>query len=181
MLSRFHELVEEHQHRVFGFAAYYLRNQEEAEDVTQEVLLRLWRNIERVEPEKAGAWLTRVTRNACFDCLRSRRSRGRIFQAGLDCEAIEAADGADSPEQALAARDVDRLLKEAVAALDEPYRSIALLREVQGRSYQEIADALELPLNTVKTYLHRARRRLREHLRPAAKNPPGGQSYAQTA
>ncbi len=174
MLSRFHELVEVHQHRVFGFATYYLRSQEEAEDVTQEVLLRLWRNIETVEPEKAGAWLARVTRNACFDCLRSRRTRGRIFETGIDAATLDAPDGGESPEESLAAQDLDRLLKRAVAALDEPYRSIALLREVQGRSYQEIADALELPLNTVKTYLHRARRRLREHLREV-------HSYAQTA
>jgi RNA polymerase sigma-70 factor (ECF subfamily) len=162
MLRRFHDLVEEHQHRVFTFACYYLGNHEEAEDVTQEVLLRLWRNIERVEPETAGAWLVKVTRNACYDALRGRRSRGRVFQEGVEGAAEEAGDPTARPEAALLAWDVARHLRRALAALPDPYRTIAILREVQGKSYQEIAEALDMPLNTVKTYLHRARRRLRE-------------------
>jgi RNA polymerase sigma-70 factor (ECF subfamily) len=165
MLRRFHALVEEHQHRVFTFATYYLGSREEAEDVTQEVLLRLWRNIERVETEMAGAWLLRVTRNACFDALRSRRSHGRLFQSGLDEATAEAGDGGPRPDSALEAWDVKRHLARALAALEDPYRTIAILREVEGKSYQEIAEALDMPLNTVKTYLHRARRKLRELMR----------------
>lgn len=173
MLGRFRTLVEEHQHRVFGFAAYYLGDHAEAEDVTQEVLLRLWRNVEKVEMEKAGAWLTQVTRNACFDRLRSRRVERRYFvAAGPEGEMPEAPDRGESPEEALAARDLDRLLRRAVATLEEPYRSIALLREVEGRSYQEIAEVMEMPLNTVKTYLHRARRRLRDELREVRRDAP---------
>lgn len=164
MLERFRGLVEAHQHQVYNLAVYLLGNSAEAEDVAQEVLLKLWHHIERVEPVKAGAWLTRVTRNACYDQLRGRRSRQRVFQDGLD-GVVEAADGNDSPEQLASSRDTDRLLQQALAGLEEPYRSIAVLREVQEKSYLEIADAMEMPLNTVKTYLHRARRRLREALK----------------
>lgn len=165
MLRLFHDLVGEHQHRVFTFACYYLGDREEAEDVTQEVLLRLWRNIDRVDPGMAGAWLLKVTRNACLDALRSRKSRRRLFVAGLDETAAESADPDDRTEAALLSWDVQRHLRRAVAALEDPYRTIAILREVQGKSYQEIAATLDMPLNTVKTYLHRARRKLREGMR----------------
>ncbi len=164
MLERFRGLVEAHQHQVYTLAVYVLGNTAEAEDITQEVMLKLWHHVERVECDKAGAWLTRVTRNACYDLLRSRRSRRRLFQDGLDTVA-EATDGSRSPEQQVSAGESDRLLREALAGLDEPYRTIAVLREVQEKSYLEIAEAMDLPLNTVKTYLHRARRRLREALK----------------
>ncbi len=169
MLDRFRELVAEHQHRVYGFATYYLGNPSEAEDVTQEVLLRLWRSLEQVDPATAGAWLMRVTRNACLDSLRSRRSRGKLFVDGLDGPAVVATSREDDPEQALRRRDLEQALLRALANEAEPYRTIALLREVQEMSYQEIAEVTALPLNTVKTYLHRVRRRLRgalaEHLK----------------
>lgn len=164
MLRRFGDLVEEHQHRIFGFARYYLGNVHDAQDATQEVLLRLWRHIERVEPECAGAWLTRVTRNVCFDSLRGRRARRKVFDDGSDTFELEVADPTSSPQENAEATDLDRRLRRALATLEDPYRSIAILREIEDRSYQEIADAMDLPLNTVKTYLHRARRRLREEL-----------------
>lgn len=164
MLRRFDDLVERHQHRIFGFAAYYLGNSDDARDATQEVLLRLWNNIERVEPDCAGAWLTRVTRNVCFDSLRSRRARRKVFDDGCDAAETEVADSTADPHQSAENTDLDRRLRRALATLEDPYRSIAILREIEDRSYQEIADAMDLPLNTVKTYLHRARRRLREEL-----------------
>lgn len=174
MLGRFRKLVEQHQHRVYTFSYYFLGNKAEAEDVTQEVLLRLWRHIESVEPESAGAWLTRVTRNACYDALRKRRTHGRVFADGLDDEDVaRAADGGRSPEEAVSDAEVRRRFEEALEKVAEPYRSIVILREVQGLKYRQIADALELPLNTVKTYLHRARRKLREELREVY-------SYAET-
>jgi len=165
MLDRFRELMEEHQGRVFTFACYYLGNREEAEDVTQEVLLRLWRHLDKVETETAGAWLARVTRNACYDHLRSQRSRRKLFTEGLNEEMSTASDPGPRPDAGLVTWDVARHLKRALAELDEPYRSIVVLREVRELKYEEISEVMEIPLNTVKTYLHRARRKLREKLR----------------
>jgi RNA polymerase sigma-70 factor, ECF subfamily len=164
MGDRFRELVAEHQHRVYTFATYFLGNPAEAEDVTQEVLLRLWRHLDQVEPSTAGAWLIRVTRNACLDSLRSRKSHGRLFLDGLEGKAEQAMDRGIDPEQALVRRDLQRALLAALDGIGEPQRTIAILREVQDLSYQEIADAMEMPINTVKTYLHRTRRRLRGEL-----------------
>ena len=169
MLEAFRELVDRHRDRVYGFAYHHLGSREEAEDVTQEVLLRLWKHMDRVEPERAGAWLARVTRNACYDLLRGRRSRRRVFVEGGDAETREewmasAPDTAPAPDAGVATWDVARHLKKALGELDEPYRSIVILREIQGLKYDEISAALEMPLNTVKAYLHRARRRLRSSL-----------------
>src|SRR4051812_50216482 len=74
MLTAFEDTAQRYQRRVYSFARYLLSNREEAEDVTQEVLLRLWRHQDGVEEERLGAWLLRVTRNACYDLLRRRRS-----------------------------------------------------------------------------------------------------------
>ncbi|HXO18511.1 MAG TPA: sigma-70 family RNA polymerase sigma factor [Thermoanaerobaculia bacterium] len=160
--------VARHQRRVFSFAHYFLDNREEAEDVTQEVLLRFWRHGSGLDPDGVGAWLLRVTRNACYDQLRRRRSAAvNLPTAGFDVE--EAAESVAAPEpgpesQAVAA-DFRRRLQEALGRLPDPYRSVLILREIQDLSYQEISDLLELPLNTVRVHIHRGRQRLREELR----------------
>lgn len=164
MLERYRELVGEHRDRVYTLARALLRDREAAADVTQEVLIRLWRHL----PELQGnfsAWLARVTRNCCYDELRRRQSQHAAF--GMECPA-EALDdhaaGGPSPERLAASAELGRRLRTAVAELGEPYRSVILMREVQEMKYQEIAEALEIPLNTVKIQIHRARRLLRDRI-----------------
>ena len=74
MTTAFEGLAERYQDRIFSFARYLLSNREEAEEVTQEVLIRLWRHQDGLDLERVGSWILRVTRNACYDLLRSRRS-----------------------------------------------------------------------------------------------------------
>lgn len=175
MLERYRNLVDENQHRVFTFACYYLGDRQEAEDVTQEVLLRLWRHLDKVDETTATAWLTKVTKNACFDALRKRQTRNRFFDESAEPETFERApDGSARSDSSTAGWEIQRQLRKALRSLDEPYRSIVILREIQGHKYTEISDLLKMPLNTVKTYLHRARRKLREELREVY-------SYAQTS
>lgn len=164
-MTGFDSAVEQHQRRIFSFAYYLLHNREEAEDVTQEVLLRLFRHRRKVEPERMGAWLLRVTRNACYDLLRQRRTRYR-HTAEIDDEvACELPDSHTlSPEAQAGNAAFRRRLEEELRELSEPYRSVLILREIQGLKYREIADTLEMPLNTVRVHLHRGRRKLRERL-----------------
>ena len=161
----FEELVREHRDRVYTFALYSLKNREDAEDVTQEVLIRLWNHWRRLEGDYLKAWILRVTRNACVDAVRRRQTRGR-HEAATDDTALEAAPSqAPGPQsQAEGAEFRDRL-EAALAKLPEPHRSIVILREIQGLAYDEIAAAVDRPLNTVKVYLHRGRKMLREQLR----------------
>jgi RNA polymerase sigma-70 factor (ECF subfamily) len=161
-------LVDQHRHRIYTFAYYHLGNQEEAEDVTQEVLVKMWQHHETIDPGSLKAWLSRVTRNGCIDLIR-KRSRYRAMV--VPEEAIEAglkvsASGTDQ-DTVLDALDFRIELERALTTLEEPYRSIVILREIQEMKYDEISEALELPLNTVKVYLHRARRMLRARLREA--------------
>jgi len=161
----FHSAVQRHQRKVFTFARYLLSNREEAEDVTQEVLVRLWNNLDTVSPDRLGGWLLRVTRNLCYDRMRSRRSVGRFL-----CDATSDGIPADvpsrqpDPEILAGASQIGRRIIECIGRLKEPQRSAIILREIQGLSYRDIATALDLTESTVRITLYRARRSLRQHL-----------------
>ena len=173
MLTAFDDTVQRHRRRVYSFARYLLSNREEAEDVTQEVLLRLWRHQNGLDEERLSAWLLRVTRNACYDLLRKRRSDSAVLAAGsgLDGEeARQAATAEPDPQARAEATDFRRRLLAALAELGEPYKSVVILREVQGLPHREIGEALGIPEVTVRVHLHRGRRKLRERLRE--ESPP---------
>ena len=152
-----------YQNRVFGFAYHYLGNREEAEDVTQEVFIRLWKHRENIDEEQPLGWLLRVTRNASVDAIRRRKTYQR--SVSVNTELVDFAHGNQPlPDTNAESSDFRRHLLDAVEKLSEPYRSIVILREIQELKYQEISSSLELPLSTVKVYLHRARKMLRNQL-----------------
>jgi RNA polymerase sigma-70 factor (ECF subfamily) len=167
MLTAFEDTAQKYRRRVYSFARYLLSNREEAEDVTQEVLLRLWRHQRGLDEERLGAWLLRVTRNACYDLLRKRRSDAALAHgASLDDEeAREVASAEPDPQARAEAADFRRRLLAALSELEEPYKSTIILREVQGLPHREIGEALGIPEVTVRVHLHRGRRKLRERLR----------------
>ena len=165
MTKRFRRVVDEHRHRVYTFAFYSLGNKEEAEDVTQEVLVRLWKNWEGVKQETLPAWLTRVTRNACIDAVRRRQAYHKYVVSGGETEQmVQAVSNEPAPDTGVETLELRSQIETALALLQEPYRSIVILREIQNMKYEQISDTLDLPLNTVKSYLHRARRMLRDQL-----------------
>jgi len=159
----FNAAVAIHGRKVHTLAVYLLANREEAEDVTQEVLVRLWRRGHDVVPEKIGAWLVRVTRNACIDAIRRRKGGSQV--AIDDGSGIELHEPAPGPERLAHASQLGGRIVQALDALTEPGRSVVILREIQGLSYQEIGEALEMPMSSVRVTLHRGRRRLREELK----------------
>jgi len=174
--SDFRRLLTEHKDAVFGLAVYLIGKREDAEDITQDVYLRLWKAREQIDPEMAKWWLLRVTRNACLDHLRRRKvrdqardpgsvmGRGRVgIEMPEDDRRERSLDVSDLGEGALHTEhrmDVQKMIK-AMDDLREPQRSIIVLREVQDLSYDEIADTLGLTLSAVKVGLHRARKKLR--------------------
>lgn len=163
LVDAFEAQVHRHKDHVYGFARYLLRSPAEAEDVTQDVLLRFWEHFDRLDEARARGWLLRVTRNACIDVLRKRRRTRDVMT--VDTEGVQrAATRRPSPQDEAEGSDVRTHVEEALRQLDEPYRSIVTLREIHHLQYQEICEALDLPMNTVKVYLHRARKRLRHAL-----------------
>lgn len=166
MTELFRKLAEEYRNRIYTFAYYSLRRREEAEDVTQEVLVKMWQHREKIDPERMTSWVMRVTRNAVIDAARRRQTRAAVFADGVEVEiAANYVASGPSAESALERRELSESLETALAAIDEPYRSIVVMREIQDMKYAEIVDAVEMPLNTVKVYLHRGRKMLREALR----------------
>jgi len=162
----FQALVRQHRDAVFTFALYFLKHREDAEDVTQEVLVRFWNHHPKLDVELLPAWLRRVTRNLCCDVARRRRSlAGRAESTADDVAEREPPAGGPDPERIASASDFRRSLETALRELPEPHRSIVVLREIQGLRYDEIAAAVDRPLNTIKVYLHRGRKMLRDQLR----------------
>jgi len=162
----FRRLADEYGARVYTFALYMLRRQEDAEDVAQEVLVRLWQNRDSVSHDGTAAWVMRVARNLVIDVARRRRSRAAVMVDGPEVEmAASFVTAPERSDEGVHRRDLREHLEAALDTLTEPYRSIVVMRDIQGLAYEEIALALELPLGTVKAYLHRARQRLRSAVR----------------
>lgn len=158
-------LVRQHADLVYRVALRVTGTTDDAADVAQDALVKVWKGIEAVPAERRRAWTARVARNAALDLLRRRAVRPA---PGL-IEAISepACDGLD-PEAVSETNDLRSELGRAISSLNEPYRSILILREIEGLAYAEIADALDLPLNTLKVYLLRARRRVRASITASA-------------
>jgi len=162
----FETAVERHARRVYTFASYLLGDTGEAEDITQEVLIKLWERGPEIDPDRLGAWLLAVTRNACTDQLRRRRRSAEIIPIRRSSEPpADAASSEPSPERLASGSQLGARIRHALSCLNEPARSVVILREIQGLSYREISDVTNIPINTIRVTLHRARRRLRESLK----------------
>jgi RNA polymerase sigma-70 factor (ECF subfamily) len=149
-------------------AYYMLGNRQDAQDVTQETLLRIARNIKNYENKALfQTWVYRIVHNLCIDCLRKHKDTVSLEGQALHIPAKE------SVEQEVVRKQEHRDLVTAIQTLENPYRSIVVLRFIQQRSYEEIAASLEIPLNTVKSYLFRAKNQLQKALYEQEKG--GGQ------
>jgi len=161
----YEHVVTNQQQRVHAYARLVLRDAAEAQDVTQEALIRLWQHRHQVQAAGARPWLMRTAHNLCIDRLRKSKVRSEVDDGGavLDLEA----DFSPGPQQLAESSELGDTIRDALAELSPEDRSVLVLREVQGHSYDEIAGALKLPLGTLKARLHRARERLRARLNRA--------------
>lgn len=154
-------LLRQHADLVYRVALRLTGCADDAADVAQEALVRLWQHADRIPEGKHRAWAARVARNSALDHLRRRRVRPERLPSNHP----ELPSPTPLPDALAEAEAFRAYLDAALDTLGEPYRSLVVLREVEDLSYAEMADALDLPLPTLKVYLHRARRRLREALR----------------
>jgi RNA polymerase sigma-70 factor (ECF subfamily) len=162
-VNDFEKQVHQYQDRIYGFACYFLKDQTVAQDITQDVFIKFWEHYDDIDRDRALGWLLKVTRNACIDQIRKRKTRRKSVT--VDSENLNRAESqGPSPLAETQASDFDEHLNAALDNIDEPYRSVVVLREVQDLKYKEIAEALDMPLNTVKVYIHRGRKKLRNQL-----------------
>ncbi len=150
--------VSKNQHGLYALAYRMLGNQLEAEDVVQDTFIKLWQRKEQ-GGEFEKAWLYKVTRNQCLDILR-RRKHAYEYQMA---HAV-GSDVARSASDEVLNDELSGEIGKAINQLDEPYKSLLVMREVNGLSYQVLADSLDLSLSQTKVYLHRARKQLQESL-----------------
>ena len=139
----------------------------DADDVTQEVLIRIWKNMSKFNIAAAKTWIIKTTNNLCIDYLRKRSvSMNRELEIDEIFEDTFSSGGSkDNPYLTTHYKMVASEIKEAIKNLPENLRGIFVLYEIEGLKYKEISRALDLPLNSVKVYLLRARKKLQEELK----------------
>ncbi len=163
--AAFEELIRQYEKKVYSLCARMCGNAEDAEEATQDAFLALWRGIYRFRQESSlSTWIYRLASNACIDLMR-RKKKG-AGSVSLDDEElfVDAVDPAPQPHEEAERRETQRLLQEGLLSLPAEYRSILLLREIEGLSYSEISAALDLELGTVKSRISRGRTLLRNFL-----------------
>lgn len=170
------EVVREHSGRVYRLAYRLTGNQHDAEDLTQEVFVRVFRSLSNYTPGTFEGWLHRITTNLFLDMARRRQ---RIRFEGLADEAAQRLAGREpSPAQAYDDRNFDADIQGALDSLAPEYRAAVVLCDIEGLSYEEIAATLGVKLGTVRSRIHRGRAQLRSALmhrapREVKDAPPG--------
>jgi RNA polymerase sigma-70 factor (ECF subfamily) len=167
------EVVREHSARVYRLAYRLTGNQHDAEDLTQEVFVRVFRSLADYRPGTFEGWLHRITTNLFLDMV---RRRARIRFEGLPDDAERVPSNAATPAQVYDDTHLDADVQSALDALLPEYRAAVVLCDVEGLSYEEIADVLDVKIGTVRSRIHRGRSQLRTalaHRAPRARHEPG--------
>jgi RNA polymerase sigma-70 factor (ECF subfamily) len=171
--AAFRELVRRYERPLFSLLYRMVRDRALAEDLAQETFIKVLNGIKSYKPEfKFSSWIFKIANNAAIDHLR-RKNLDTLSLDGsptaqtpeqMHATSLQLGDRAASPLQQVEDRELGTAIERAIARLRPEYRSCIMLRHVEGYSYEEIAATLELPLGTVKTYIHRARNELRGYL-----------------
>jgi RNA polymerase sigma-70 factor (ECF subfamily) len=171
----FDAIMRAHQDRVYAFCARMLSDREEALDAAQEVFLSAWRNLSTFRGDSAlSTWLLRIAANRCLNRIRQRKSVAAREEPWPDGDAggekpefQPASPETNRPDRVAENRETGELLSRALGRIDPDSRWLVILSDVEGFSYEELADMAGLPVGTVKSRLHRARMALRRILVPA--------------
>jgi RNA polymerase sigma-70 factor (ECF subfamily) len=168
--AAYRELVRRYERPIFSLVYRMVRDRELAEDLAQETFVKALNAIESYRPEfKFSSWIFKIANNAAIDHLRRREldtlsldgSPHAETPEAIEATALQIGDRQETALEEVEARELGGEIETAISRLRPEYRSCILLRHVEGRAYEEIAEILGLPLGTVKTYIHRARNELR--------------------
>jgi len=171
--AAYRELLTRYERPVFSLVFRMVRDREMAEDLSQETFIKVLNNLDRYSPEfKFSSWLFKIANNLTIDHLRRRRLDTISIEGAPDAITSESAratsitvvSGNESPLEELESKELGSAIERAIGKLRPEYRACIMLRHVEDKSYEEIAEIVKLPLGTVKTYIHRARHELRTAL-----------------
>lgn len=163
-LKEFQENILPIKNRLFRFALRIVSEPVEAEDVVQEVLVKVWKNREKLdEVTNVEAWCLRVTKNLCIDKLRSKHKRVVSFSSESP-ETLRISDKGANPYQIASMKDTFQYIQDLMNRLPEKQKAVMQLRDIEQLTYKEIAEALDITLNQVKINLFRARKEVKDQL-----------------
>lgn len=171
--AAYRELVQRYERPVFSLIFRMVRDREVAEDLAQDTFIKVLNHIDKYRPEfKLSSWLFKIANNVAIDFLRKRQldtisidgSPHARSAAEIEATSFDVVARQESALDEMEAKELGTAIERAIQGLRPEYRSCIMLRHVEGRSYEEIAATLDLPLGTVKTYIHRARHQLRDAL-----------------
>ncbi len=169
-LRAFEELILQHEKIVYNLALRMMKQSEDAKDISQEVFLKAYRNIRNFdERSRFSTWLYRITTNTCIDELRKRQKKPSLsIEEEMDGEEggmlRQIAAAGDTPEESLLRTEQKSEILQALNKLSPEHRTIVVFRDVQGLSYEEIAEILEIGLGTVKSRISRGRAQLKQEI-----------------
>jgi RNA polymerase sigma-70 factor, ECF subfamily len=173
----YRELIGRYQRPVFSLIYRMVRDRERAEDLAQDTFIKVLNNIDRYRPEfKFSSWIFKIAHNTSLDHLRKKEPETLSLDgsphaptaAETEASTITPESGDETPEQYTLNRELGAAIEGALGTLRTEYRTAIVLCHVEGRPYEEIAEIMDVPLGTVKTYIHRGRKELMqrlEHLR----------------
>lgn len=165
------EIIEAYGDRIYNVAYRFAGTTAEAEDLTQEIFLKLYRNLDRYRGDvPLVAWALRLSRNLCIDHYRAQRSRHQTETVSDEILAHMPSD--DDPRRHSQSQERRRLVHEVLAEMSESLASALMLRDLQGLSYEEIAGFFEVPVGTIKSRLNRARKELVRRIEARLQMPP---------
>ncbi|HKJ93552.1 MAG TPA: sigma-70 family RNA polymerase sigma factor [Longimicrobiales bacterium] len=175
--SAYRELIGRYERPVFSVIYRMIRDREQAEDLAQETFIKVFNALNRYDPKyKFSSWIFKIAHNATVDLLRKKEPATLSLDGSPHARTEEQAEASsltavshdENPEQYTSSKELGGEIEAALAELRPEYREALILWHIEGRPYDEIAEIMDLPLGTVKTYIHRGRNELRgllEHLR----------------
>ena len=163
--SAFNQLMAMHEKRMYAVALRMFANREDAQDCLQEAMLRIYRAIGGFKGQSSfSTWVYRITMNTCLDELRRKKNRPNTSLDNLLDQGWSPSDGDNVPERRAIQSETRKMLAGAIRELPEDMRSAIVLQDVQGYSYDEIAQMLDVNVGTIKSRISRGREKLREKL-----------------
>lgn len=171
--AAYRELIGRYQRPVLSLIFRLVRDRELSEDLAQETFVKVLNALDRYDPnQKFSSWIFKIAHNTAIDQLRKKEVATLSLDGSPHAESTDEAEATlftavssdETPEEFTASREIGSEIERALATLRPEYRTVVILAHVEGRPYEEIAEIMELPLGTVKTFIHRARNELKKSL-----------------
>ncbi len=160
--------MHQHKDRIFNYAFYFLKNRQDAEDITQEVFIKLWKSWDHIDRKKVRAWLMQVTHNRCIDYYRRWKktaSKNIDFDNVLECDLYTMNNPMMNPEETQELSELQQTLLDALDQVPLKTKSVFLLHYFHGFKLDEVGEIVDANLNTVKVTLHRGKKTLKTILK----------------